>query len=163
VLDQLGHRAEPVGDHRGARCEGLHDRQSEGLGEVDQVQQRQGAAQQGVAFDRTDRSDVRDPGVIDVRGHCGVEVLLVVDDAGDHQQHPAATGDLDGEVRALVRMDPPQEEQIALSRRRVREAIQLDAVVDRRGVRQLRMSVGVADRDVVADVVVGAVRRHDPL
>jgi len=163
VLDQLGHRAEPVSDHRGAGRQGLHDRQPKGFGEVDQVQQRRSSAEQCVSLASSDGPDVGDPRLIDMRGHSGVEVLLVVDDAGDHERHARTPCNLDGEVRALVRVDSPQEQQIALGCRREREAVQFDAMVDGRGVGEIGMSIGVTDRDVVADVVVGAVRRHDSL
>ena len=43
------------------------------------------------------------------------------------------------------------------------EGGEVDAVVDRRVVGQVRVAVRIADRDVVPDVVVGAVDRHDPL
>ena len=65
--DDLGHRPERVGDHRRPGGQRLDDREPERLGEADEVQQRQRAAQQRVPLGRPDRADVADVAAVEVR------------------------------------------------------------------------------------------------
>ena len=159
--DDLGHRPERVRDHRRAGRQRLDDREPEGLGEADEVQQRERATQQRVPLGRPDRADVGDAGRVQMRADERVEVLPVLHDPGDDQRHPGPPRDLDRQVGALVGMDAAEEQQISAGLVPEREGGEVDAVVDRRGVGQVPVAVRVADRDVVGDVVVGAVHRHD--
>jgi len=161
VIDQLRHRAESEGNDRCPGGHRLDDRQAERLGEADQVQQGQRTTQQAVALGRPHRPDVGDVAA-QLRLHLLAEVPLVLHDPGDHQRHPGAASNLDRQVGALVRMDPAEEQQIAAGLRHEGEPGQVDAVVDGRGVAQVRVSIGVADRDVVRVIVVGPEDREDP-
>ena len=122
-----------------------------------------GAAEQPVALRRADRAEVGDVDAVDE----GFDVLAVVrgvlDDAGDDQREAGASGDLDRGMGALVGVDAAEEEQVAAPSRAEGERVDVDPVVDRRRIRQVGVPVGVADRDVVPDVVVGAVGRDDAL
>ena len=51
---------------------------------------------------------------------------------------------------ALVGVDPSEEQQMLAGARMDRERVDVDAVVDGRGVVQIRVTVGVADRHVRA-------------
>ena len=111
--DDLGHRPERERDHRGPGGQRLDDREPEGLGEADQVQQRQRAAEQLVALLRADRAQVRDAGRPEVRFDELPEVVAVLDDAGDDQRQPCSPSHLDGPVGPLVGMDAAEEQQVA--------------------------------------------------
>ena len=67
---------------------------------------------------------------------------------------PAAFGDLDGQVGSFVQVNPAEEDELVARLLAERQVRQVDAVVDRRHVGQLRVAVGVADRDVVRVLVV---------
>ena len=161
--DDLGHRPERVRDHRCPGGQRLDDREPERLGETDQVQQRQRAAEQLVALLRADRPEVRHAGRLEVRFDELPEVVAVLDDPGDDQRKPCSPSHLDGPMGALVGMDAAEEQQVLAGLIAEGEGGEVDAVVDRRVVGQVRMAVRVADRDVVRDVVVGPVDRDDPL
>ena len=89
----------------------------------------------------TDRAHVGHVDAVDVRGHGVAEVRLVLDDPGDDERHARTPGDLDREVRALVRMDPAEEQQVVAGLRDEGEPGEVDAVMDRRGVVQVRVPV----------------------
>ena len=103
VLDQLGHRAAPEGDHGRAAGHRLDDAVPERLVESDQVQQRVRATEQLRTIRARSpgrRYDTRVP--VDPGGDQLVEVLLILDDPGDHERHPGARGDVDRLDRSLV-------------------------------------------------------------
>jgi hypothetical protein len=58
--------------------------------------------------------EVADAVVVQVRPDAGVEVLLVLHDAGQHQRPVAAAGHLDRLRGPLVRVDPAEEDQCAV-------------------------------------------------
>ena len=91
----------------------LDDGEPERLGEPDQVQQRQRAAQQLVALGRPDRAHVADARRSEVRLDQLPEVVRVLHDPRDDQRQPGSAGDLDGPVGALVGMDAAEEQQVA--------------------------------------------------
>ena len=61
---------------------------------------------------RSDRSDVPHTVAVDVGLDLVAEVPLVLDDAGDDQAPTGGRGDRDGLGRALVGVDPPEEQQV---------------------------------------------------
>ncbi len=121
------------------------------------MEQRSRAAEQGVALRRPYRPEVGNVDAIDVRLYGIAEVRLVLDAAGDDQGQPRPFGDLDRDVRSLVGVDPVEEEQVFPGIGHERELARVDAVMDRGGIVQIRLAVGVADRDVTGDVVIGAI------
>ena len=114
----------------------LDDAVAERLVEVDEVQERVGVAEDGRAFGGADRPDVAHPVAVEVRRDLLVEVALVVDDPGDDETAAGPRGDLDGVRRALVGVDPPEEEQVIARVRVEGERVGVDAMVDRGGVVQ---------------------------
>ena len=60
-------------------------------------------------------------------------------------------------------MDAAEEEQVFAAARIEGKVLQPDAVVDRRRIAQVRMTIGVADRDVVNAIVVGLEGGQDAL
>ena len=78
------------------------------------------------------------------------------------RRRPVRRGDLDGLRRALVGVDAAEEQQVLAGVGVHGEGVDVDAVVDRGGVVQARVPVGVADRDVRGRRVVALVHRHDP-
>ena len=91
VLDQLRHRAAPERDHRRAARHRLDDAVAERLVEPDRVQQRIGAAEQRRPLLGAHRADEGHPLTVEPRRDPLVEVLLVLDDPGDHERRPAAS------------------------------------------------------------------------
>ena len=77
-------------------------------------------------------------------------------------RRPARPGDLDGVGGALVRVDPAEEEQVVPRLAMQREGIDIDAVVDRCGVVQCGVAIGVADGNVGGCRVVALVDGDDP-
>ena len=69
-------------------------------------------------------------------------------------RYPREPGDVDGEVGPLVGVDPAEEEQVVGRRRDEGEPAQVDPMVDRGGIVQVGVAVGITDRDVVSDVIV---------
>jgi hypothetical protein len=61
----------------------------------------------------------------------------------DHQPSSRATGDLDGVSCPLVRMDTPERNEAIPSGRVVREHREVDAVMDRRGIVEPGVAVGI--------------------
>ena len=153
----------PGRDHRRAARHGLDHAEPERLLERDQVQQGTRAAQHRPSFVGSDGADVSDAIAVDVRLHGTLEVLAILDDAGDDQRHPDARGHVDRLGRALVRMDAPEEQEVVPRGSHERERVHPDAVVDRGLVAEPRMTIGVADRDVVAAVAVSLEDRDDLL
>ena len=84
-------------------------------------------------------------------------------DPGNDQRHPYPPGHLHRRVNALIGMDPAEEQEEAAVAAARCEGVDVDAVVDRRGVSERGVAVGVTDGDVVGDVVVRRIRGHDPL
>jgi len=163
VTEEFRHGTERGGDDRRPGRERLDDRKPERLLERDEMKQGSSAPEQSVALDWSHSADEVDVTAVDEWLDLAVEVDLVLDDAGDDQGHARTPGHLDREVGPLVGVDSAQEQQVAAPNGREGERIQVDAVVDRRVVREGGVSVGVADRHVVRDVVVGRIDRDDPL
>ena len=147
LVNDLAHRAAPVGDHRGAARHRLHDGQAERLVEVDRVQQRGRIAEDIGSAPWADRAEEDDLIPVDVRFHGVGKILLVLHDAADHQPSSRAAGDLDGVSCALVRMDAPETHQVIALGGAVREHREVDAVMDGRGVVEPGVAVGIGDRD----------------
>ena len=84
-------------------------------------------------------------------------------DPGDHEREPDRLGHGDGVGDALVRMDATEEHQPAARSVAEREVREIDAVINGRGVAQIGVAVGVADRDVRDAVVVASVNGTDPI
>jgi len=127
------------------------------------VQQRQRATEQRIPLGRPYRAHVADARRAEVRLHQASEVVLVLHDPGDDQRQTGLLCDRNRPVGALVGMDAAQEQQVVPGLIPEGERGEVDAVVDRRVVGQVRVPVRIADRHVVRDVVVGAVDRQDPL
>ena len=121
--------------------------QPERLGEGDRVQQRvrRRRAPRPAAPDRPSRG--RRPGRRRRRLDLLAEVALVGDDPGDQQPPPGERGDLDRVGGALVGVDPAEDDEIVAAGRGERQGVEVDAVVDRGEVVELRHPVGVGDRD----------------
>ena len=151
-----------VGDDRGAAGHGLDDAVSERFVEVDQMEQGVRRSEHAGSLGGAHRSEVADLLAVDVRLDLTAEVLLVLDDAGDVEPPAGSTGHLDRRRRALVGMDAAEEQQVVAWRGMHRERSGVDAVVDRGGVVERRVPVGVADRDVVRGGVVALVHGKDP-
>ena len=82
-----------------------------------------------------------------------VVIVLILDDAG-HDQPPARPARRRNRLgRPLVGVDAAEEEQIVAAVWVEAESPPADAVVDGRRIAQVRMAVGVADRDVVNAIV----------
>ena len=162
VLDDLRHRSAPVGDDWRPAGHRLDDAEPEGFVEVDQVQQCVGAAQHFRSLGRRDRPQVPHPAVGEMGLDLGSEVLLVLDDPGDVEPSSRSVRHVDRVRRALVGMDPSEEQQVVIRRCMDAERVGVDAVVDRRCIVQPLVAVGVADRDVVVGGVVPLVDRQDP-
>ena len=71
--------------------------------------------------------------------------------------------DLDRLGGALVRVDAAEEQQVLAAHGVERKVLERDAVVDRRGVAQVGMAIGVADGDVRDAILIALEDRHDPL
>ena len=143
LVDHLGHRAAPVGDHRGTARHGLHDGQAERLVEVDRVQQHGRIAEDIRPAPRADRTKEHDLIPVDMRFHGVGEIPLVLHDAADHQPSSRAAGDLDGISCSLVRMDAPKRDKVILPSGAVREHPEVDSVMDGRGIVEPGVAIGV--------------------
>ncbi len=163
VADEFRQGAERGRDDRRPGRERLDDRQPEGLLEGDEVEQGGGAPEQSVALGWSHSADEVNVRAVDEWLDLLAEVGRVLDDACDDEGYACAPGHLDRKVGPLFRMDSAQEQQVTAIAAGKGERIQVDAVVDRRVVREGGVSVGVADRHVVRDVVVRRVDGDDPL
>src|SRR5688572_19287218 len=77
-----------------------------------------------------DRSQVADPLAVEVRRHLGLEVAAILDDARDDEREADATGDLDRLGRALLGMDPPEEQEVPPVPLSKREVVGVDPVMN---------------------------------
>ena len=86
-----------------------------------------------------------------------------MDDAGDLDRPAGGTSDVDRLRDALVRVDPGEAHDVTVGvgTSPERESVEVDAVVDRRRVGEVRVAVGVADGDVMGTVVIGTVGGQD--
>ena len=112
MVDEFAHGTSIVGDHRRPARQCLHDAVPEGFVEVDQVEQGVGAPENVGALRRSDRAEVSDVVAVEMRLDLLSEVALVLDDAGDVEPASGPTRDVDRVRRALVGMDPPEEQQV---------------------------------------------------
>ena len=163
MFDQFGHRAAVEGDHRGAAGHRLDHRQAEGLVEADEVEERTRLAERPRAGFAADDAAEDHVVVVDVRRDLTLVIAFVLHQASHDQPLARSLRGGDGVVRAFVGMDAAEEEQVVAALCIEGEVIEGDAVVDRRGVAERRVAVGVADRDVMHMIVVALVHRHDPL
>ena len=76
-------------DHRRPTGHRFHHAEPERLVEVDQVQERPGVAQDLLAAIRPNGPQVGDAVPVDMRLDRGSEVLVILDDPGNHQRDPA--------------------------------------------------------------------------
>ena len=143
LINDLGHGAAPIGDDRGAARHRLHDRQAERLIEMDRVQQRRRVAEDLRPALRADRAEEYDLVPVDMRLHGVGEIPLVLHDAADHQPSARAAGDLDGVGSSLVRMDAPERDKRVTGAGAVREHLEVDAVMDGRGIVKPGVAVGI--------------------
>ena len=137
VHDDLGHRAAATGDHRRPAGHRLDHAQAERLVEVDQVQQCRAPPRTSRLFG-AHRADVAHAVVVDVRRDLALEVVPILNDPGDDQPPARAAGDLDRFRRALLGVDAAEEQQVVVRIRPQFELVEVDAVVDRRDVVELR-------------------------
>ena len=79
---------------------------------------------------------------------------LILDDAGHDQPPTRATCRRDRLGRALVRVDAAEEQQVFAAVRVEGKVLEPDAVMDRRCIAQVRMAVGIADRDIVDAILI---------
>jgi polysaccharide biosynthesis protein PslF len=163
MVDDLGHGTPVVGYHRGAAGHRFHHTEAERLVETDEVEQGMGPAENLDAVSGVDRTDEAHLAVIEVREDLGVEVALILDDAGDHQRPTRSAGYLDGLSGALVGMDPSEEQEVSARLVAEGELADRDPMVDGGGIAEPGMAVGVADGDVAVGGVVTLVDGHDPL
>src|SRR5207244_7731379 len=108
-------------------------------------------------------ADGLDPRSVRAWFHESLEVLLVVNDPGDRQGHPRPCGYVDRLGCSLVRMNPPEEQQVLAWSGLEVELPQVDAVVNGGQVVEPLVAVRVADGDVIAARVVLLEDRNDPL
>ena len=83
-----------------------------------------------------------------------VVIVLILDDAGHDQPSTRSTCRRNRLGRPLVRVDAAEEEQVFAAVRVEGKVLQPDTVMDRRRVAQVRMAIGVADRDVMNAILV---------
>ncbi len=88
-------------------------------------------------------------------------IVLILDDAGHDQPPTRSTCRCNRLGRPLVRVDAAEVEQVFAAVRVEGKVLQPDTVVDRRRIAQVRMAVGVADRDIVNAIVVRLEDRQD--
>ena len=139
--DDLGHGSSAIGDHRSPASHGFDDAEAERLIEADQMEQGSRPTEDCATPLRAHRSQVGDHRVVEVRLHFALEIRLVLDDPCHHQRQPGALRHLDGLCRTLLRVDPPEEEQIVAGRFHQFEGGHVDPVVDRRQVVEAGMAV----------------------
>ena len=87
--------------------------QPEGFIEVDQMQQGHGAPQKGAFLCRAYRTDILDLLIIQVRSDELIKIIMVLDNPSDDQRQADLPGQLDCFSSALIRVNPPEEEQVA--------------------------------------------------
>jgi hypothetical protein len=100
---------------------------------------------------RPDRAWEYDLVPVDVRLHGVSEIPLVPDNAADQQSSCAAAGDLDGVGSSLVRMDATTRDKLLAGSGAEREHLEVDAVMNGRGIVKPGVAVGIGDRDAGRD------------
>src|SRR5712664_3155826 len=143
LVNDLGHGAAPIGDNRGTARHRLHDRQAEGLIEMDRVQQRRRIPEDFCPALRADRADEYDLVPVYVRLYGIGEIGFVLYDAADHQPSPRAAGDLDRVGSSLIRMDAPERDKAFPGGGTVLEHPEVDAMMERRGILKPGVAVGI--------------------
>ncbi len=162
MIDQFGHRAAIAGDDWGTARHRLDHREAEKLVEIDQVEQRTGRTQRPRAGVAGDRAVVDDPSAVDRGRDLALVIALILNDARHHQPTAGAARDFDRFGGALVGMDAAEEQQVFAADRIEGEFIERDAMMDRGGIRQLRVPIGIADRDIGDAILIALEDRHDP-
>ena len=96
-----------------------------------------------------------------MRLHFGCEIVLILNDAGNHQLDPHALRHVDRFAHALMRMDPTKEQQILSLGFKKGKLRNINTVMDGGYVVQLRRLIRLADRYVVALSIVFFIDRYD--
>ena len=81
-------------------------------------------------------------------------VILILDDARHDEPPTRSTGRRDRLGCALVGVDAAEEEQVFAPVRVEGKVFQADTVMDRRRIAQVRVAIGVADRDIVDAILI---------
>mgnify|MGYP003694576315 CR=1 FL=1 len=81
-------------------------------------------------------------------------IVLILDDTGHDQPPTRSTCRRNRLGRPLVRVDAAEEEQVFAAVRVEGKVLQPDTVVDRRRIAQVRVAIGVADRDIMDAILV---------
>ena len=129
---------------------------TERLVEGDEMQERAGRGEEPAPLRSGKRAQPADPVPVDARFDLPAVIGFVRDDAGHAERHARRARCRDRRGRALVRMGPAVKGQ-----RRGRSRIahgsggQVEAMMDRRGVAERRMTVSLGDRDVMGLVLEG--------
>src|SRR5579872_2725799 len=91
------------------------------------------STQQRISLAGTDRSDELNV-LVQARLYQPVEVLRIVDDAGDDQPLSRALRQIDRQMDAFIRMNPPHEDEVVSAIGREGEVGQVDAVINGRDI-----------------------------
>src|SRR6185312_15599467 len=110
---------------------------------------------QGVGAGRAAHRAAMDHGALVQRGHdLLVIILLILDDTGHDQPPTRSTCRRNRLGRPLVRVDAAEEEQVFAAVRVEGKVLQPNTVVDCCCIAQVRMAIGIADRDIMDAILV---------
>ena len=112
------------------------------------MKQHRGRAEDLGALRGPDRAEIADAIAVDVGFDLLAEIACVLHDPTDDEPAACAASDLDRLGRALVGMNSAERDQGIAARGRERQHVEIDAVMNRSHVFELRRAVGIGDRHV---------------
>ena len=116
--------------------------------------------QEGITLCGVDRTDEPDGGLINVRGNEIIEIILVLDYAGDDEVHACGFCNVDGDMNALVVVNAAVRDEFIAGFGTEGKVRQVNSVVDSGQVREFRVTVGIADGDKIAVLIFSIDRQN---
>ena len=150
MFDQLRHTAFVKGNHRGPASHGFYHGQTKRLGEMDWVQQCQSISQHFIPPVRSDTSDKLHIRFVQTRFYTTIIIISILDNSGYYKSSSCLFGDFNRFFRSFIRMNTSEKQQVIPARMfSKRKFINIDPVVHRSCIVQVRRTIGVTDRDII--------------
>ncbi len=158
--DYFGHASTVESHHRCTTRHGLNHRQAKGLVEVNRVKQGECPAQKFVPFCRVGTAHKDNIIAVQMGADFPIKIARILNNAGHDQFFANPSGDLDGLLCPLVRMDSAEKKQIVTRFRPEGKLAQVNAVVNSGNIVKLGAAVCITNGDVIDSVVVFFVYRQ---
>jgi len=112
------------------------------------VEKSERSPEYAIAVRRTNRTDIAHPIIINVRCDFPVEIVLILDNTGNHKGPVSSARDFDRFGGALLVVNATKEQQIVTAFLGQSEFFKWNSVMDSCSIIQTWMTISITDRDV---------------